>query len=755
MPSKGETKSPPQLIQTLTLPVEGMTCASCVVRVEKALKRVEGVSTAAVNLATEKATVAFDPAKVSLQQLQAAVIDSGYTLKSPPAVVRPDGVPDAGGEEKTTEHAALLRRDLLFSIVLTLPVMILSMLSMTAWYASSFFLTIEQTNKILFLLTTPVLFVFGRRFFTGFFAATRHGTADMNTLVAVGTGSAYLYSSVGVLFPELLGGHAAHAHVYFDTSATIVTLILLGRYLEAGAKQRAADAIRKLLGLQPKVAHVLREGREVDLPVDQVIPGDSLRIRPGEKIPVDGVMTAGYTTVDESMMTGESLPVEKRVADKLVAGSINNNGSVELKATAVGQHTMLAQIIALVEEAQGSKAPIQRLADRIASVFVPAVITIAVATFLGWFFVADTGFTHAMLNAIAVLIIACPCALGLATPTAIMVGTGVGAGRGILLRNAESLERARKIETLILDKTGTITEGRPSVTDVTPLNAFDRERLLRYAASLERHSEHPLAAAVAGYASSISVDVVDVRKFQAVTGFGVVGEIGPDAVIAGNSSLMRDHHVDLTVGQDIAVGFARNGKTAIFVAVNGVLAGVLAVADQIKPSSARAVDALRSMGIDVVMMTGDSREAALHIAQQANIENVLAEVRPNQKAAFVKTAQGNGKTVAMAGDGINDAPALAQADVGIAMGTGTDIAMEASDITLMRGDLASLVDAIRLSARTVRTIRQNLFWAFFYNVIGIPLAALGLLNPMFAAAAMAFSSVSVVSNSLRLKRVRF
>ena len=683
MPSSGERKKHPGVIETLTLPVDGMTCASCVARVEKALKKVDGVTAAAVNLATEKATIEFDPGKATIEKLQAAVSDSGYTLKPPATEVRIDEANRAGEHGMLAGPAAQLRRDLFLSIALSLPVMVLSMLSMTELFRTSFFLTLGQTNKLLLLLTTPVLFVTGRRFFAGFLAAARHGTADMNTLVAVGTGAAYAYSTVAVLFPEWLGiGHAAH--VYFDTAATIITLILLGRYLEAGAKQRASDAIHTLLGLQPKTAHVLRSGNETDIPIDTVVLADNLRVRPGEKIPVDGVITAGYTTVDESMMTGESLPVEKRVGDKVVGGSLNNNGSIEFRATAVGHQTMLAQIIALVEEAQGSKAPIQRLADRIASVFVPVVIAIAAATFLLWFFVSGAGFTHAMLNAIAVLIIACPCALGLATPTAIMVGTGVGAGRGILLRNADSLERTRRIQTLILDKTGTITEGKPSVTDVTPLNTFDRDRLVRYASSVERRSEHPLARAIADHGTEHGTTLMDVDEFRSVTGFGVVGKIQGDAVIAGNLALMREHGVDAGSGEDIAAAFAREGKTAVFVAVHGILAGLLAVADRIKPTSADAVRALRSMGIEVVMMTGDSEQAARHIAAQAGIEKVMADVRPNEKAAFVKAAQGEGKVVAIAGDGINDAPALAQADVGIAMGTGTDVAMEAADITLMR-----------------------------------------------------------------------
>src|SRR5512140_492034 len=752
MSSRAEPKNLRATVETLTLPVEGMTCAMCVARVEKALKKVEGVSAAAVNLATEKATVEFDPGKVTFERLQAAVNDSGYTLKAPAPEAAMQGVNPPVEARTASGPMQQLRRDLFLSIALTLPVMVLSMLSMTSWFQTSFFLTFEQTNKLLFLLTTPVLFVTGRRFFSGFLTVTRHGTADMNTLVAVGTGTAYAYSTIAVLFPEWLGGHAAHAHVYFDTAATIITLILLGRYLEARAKQRASDAIRSLLALQPKIAHLLRAGVESDVPIGQVALADTLRVRPGEKIPVDGVITSGNTTVDESMMTGESLPVEKRVGDRVVGGSLNNNGSIDFKATAVGQQTMLAQIIALVEQAQGSKAPIQKLADRIASVFVPVVIAIAAATFLAWFLIAGAGFTHAMLNAIAVLIIACPCALGLATPTAIMVGTGVGAAKGILLRNADSLERARRIRTLILDKTGTITEGKPAVTDVVPLNDIDREQLLRYAASLERRSEHPLALAIADHGASSGIDMMEVASFHAVAGFGVVGVVGGDAVVAGNAALMHEHGIDISRGEETTSALAREGKTIVLLAVNGSLAGIVAVADRIKPSSADAVRKLRSLGIDVVMVTGDSEQAARHIAGQANIEKVIAEVRPDQKAAIVKAVQAEGKTVAMAGDGINDAPALAQADVGIAMGTGTDVAMEAADITLVRGDLASLADAIYLSSRTVRTIRQNLFWAFIYNVIGIPLAALGLLNPMFAAAAMAFSSVSVVSNSLRLKR---
>ena len=739
-------------VSTLSLPVEGMTCASCVLRVEKALKNVDGVAAAAVNLATEKATITFDPSRVTLDRLQQSVAESGYTLVMP--AHREQIATDSSNVDPRTVAAVGLRKDLIVSISLALPVMVLSMLSMTDWYHEMAFLSGAATNKILLLLTTPVLFIPGRRFFKGFWSSARHGSADMNTLVAVGTGSAFAYSTLAVLFPEILGLDPDHAHVYFDTAATIITLLLFGKYLEASAKRRATDAIKKLLGLQPKTARIMRQGAELDIPVADVAAGDIVVVRPGERLPVDGIISKGFSTVDESMVTGESLPVEKQPGEKVIGGTINKFGGLEFKATAVGNQTVLAHIVRLVEEAQGSKAPIQALADRIASVFVPLVIGIALVTFLLWYVVGGEPFSHALVNFVAVLIIACPCALGLATPTAIMVGTGVGAGLGILIKNAESLERAKAIRTVVLDKTGTITEGKPSVTDIIPLGSFARETVLGHAASLERRSEHPIGQAVAEYAVAAQVSLEETDGFQSHTGMGVTGVVGGDSVVVGNPSFMDGIPISFAVHQGTIDALAAEGKTAICVAINGVPAGVIGIADRIKESSALAIRQLHEMGIEVVMLTGDNERAARAIAREAGIDRVVAEVLPHQKAEQVKILQSEGKPVAMVGDGINDAPALAQADVGMALGTGTDVAMETADITLMNGDLQTIVRAIQLSTRTLRTIRQNLFWAFVYNVIGIPLAALGMLNPTIAAAAMAFSSVSVVSNSLRLKRYR-
>jgi Cu+-exporting ATPase len=526
----------------------------------------------------------------------------------------------------------------------------------------------------------------------------------------------------------------------------------MGRLLEARAKWRASGAIKKLMGLQPKTASVIRNGVESETAIAALIAGDILRVRPGERIPVDGVIMNGFTTIDESMVTGESLPVEKKTGDKVVGGTINKNGSIEFRATAVGKETVIARIIKLVEDAQGSKAPIQKLADTIASIFVPVVIGIAVVTFGLWYFVGGIGFTSSMINFIAVLIIACPCALGLATPTAIIVGTGRGASIGILIKNAESLERALKIQTVILDKTGTITEGKPSVTDVAAFNGFEKKEMIRLAATLEKRSEHPLGTAIVDYAEFQKISTSDnVDSFQNFEGRGVTAAIDGKTVAVGNLALMENISVRITNADSIVQKFYAEGKTAMYVASDGKLAGVVAVADTIKANSKEAISQFKQMGIETIMMTGDNEHVAKAIALEAGIDRVIAGVLPQEKAAHVKAAQAEGKTVAMVGDGVNDAPALAQADVSIAMGSGTDIAMESADITLMRSDLNGVVEAIQLSRRTVRIIKQNLFWAFIYNVIGIPLAAIGMLNPAIAAGAMAFSSVSVVSNSLRLK----
>jgi Cu+-exporting ATPase len=572
--------------------------------------------------------------------------------------------------------------------------------------------------------------------------------------VAVGTGTAYIFSALVVLFPEWLPIAAADNTVYFDTAATITTLILMGRLLEAKAKRRTTDALSKLLGLQPKTARVRRQGCELDIAVGDLVVDDMIIVRPGERIPVDGVIQSGTTAVDESLVTGESLPVDKTTGQKVIGGTINKNGSIEFRATAVGKDTVIANIVRLVDEAQGSKAPIQALADKIAAVFVPVVISLALVTFLLWYFIGGLPFTAAMINFIAVMIIACPCALGLATPTAIMVGTGLGASHGILIKNAESLERAEKVQTIVLDKTGTVTEGKPSVTDFEVLNGFDRHRVLRSAASLENKSEHPLGKAIVDYARQNGSEPTSVDSFESIPGVGLTGKISGDAIIVGNNGMMEKWGIVAADAQEISDQYSKQGKTPVLVALNGTLCAIIGIADAIKPGAKDAITQLKSMGFNVAMITGDNKRTALAIAQQAGIETVIAESLPQQKAEHIKRLQQEGKSVAMIGDGINDAPALAQADVSIAMGSGTDVAMETADITLMHNDLRGVVDAIRLSKRTIRSIKQNLFWAFIYNVIGIPVAAFGLLNPMVAAAAMAMSSVSVVSNSLRLRRFR-
>ncbi len=731
--------------KTLTLPVAGMTCASCVARVEQSVKNVGGVGDASVNLATEKVRFTYDPSKTSLDAIAAAVAGAGYSLEVPAerAGTQGSGSPQDAAFRK-------LKKEFLLSAILSAPVMIVSMAGMTRWFADALTPVTGSVNTVLFLLTTLVLAGPGRRFFTTAWKLARHFTADMNTLVAVGTGTAYAYSSVITLFPDVPGAGAGH--VYFDTASIIITLILLGRTLEARAKSHTSDAIRKLAALRPVTARVSREGVESEIPLGEVRRGDIVIARPGERLAVDGVVEGGDSSVDESMITGESMPADKTTGDRVTGGTVNLTGSLEYRATAVGGETVIANIIRLVEEAQGSKAPIQALADRIAAVFVPVVMGVAALTFLAWFTVGGLAFTPAMLNFIAVLIIACPCALGLATPTAIMVGTGAGAAKGILIKNAESLERAHRVSVVVLDKTGTLTTGRPSVTDLVPLAGYDEDGLLRVAASVESRSEHPLGRAVVGYARGRGIVPGPVEAFRSLTGQGVMASVGQDGVTAGSRALMKEFAVDTQPAEEAASGMRAGGKTPVYIAVNGSLAGVIGVADTIKPGSREAVDALRAMKIDVVMITGDNEETARAIASQAGILRVIAGVMPHDKAAHIADLQRGGIVVAMAGDGINDAPALARADVGIAMGQGTDIAMEAADITLMGGDLSGIAAAIRLSKKTIGAIRQNLFWAFIYNVVGIPIAALGLLNPVYAAAAMALSSVSVVSNSLRLKR---
>jgi len=615
---------------------------------------------------------------------------------------------------------------------------------------------------IQFLLATPVQFWAGWQFYVGFWKAARHKTSDMNTLIAVGTSAAYLYSLIVTFGSHLIMVKGLMVDVYFDTSAAIIVLILLGRFLEARAKGKTSEAIKKLIGLQPKTARVIRNGNEMDIPVADVFPGDVVVVRPGEKIPVDGTVKEGYSSVDESMVTGESLPVEKKTGDRVIGATINKTGTFKFEATKVGKDTVLAQIIRLVQEAQGSKPPIARMVDVIASYFVPIVILIAIVTFIVWYlFGPHPALTYALLNFVAVLIIACPCALGLATPTSIMVGTGKGAENGILIRGAEALETAHQLTTIVLDKTGTLTKGEPSVTDIIESEKFSKEEILTLAASAEKGSEHPLGEAIVNKAKIENLGLLDPKDFQAIAGYGIEATIDSRKILLGNLKLMEERKVFLNGFLEKAEHLSSEGKTPMFLAVDGEAAGIIAVADTLKENSKEAVEALHRMGLEVVMLTGDNQRTAKAIARQIGIDRVLAEVLPEMKAEEVRRLQGKGKKVGMVGDGINDAPALAQADVGIAIGTGTDVAMESSDITLIGGDLRRIVTAIALSKATIRNIRQNLFWAFAYNTILIPVAAgilfpfFGiLLNPIFAAGAMAFSSVTVVTNALRLRKFK-
>ncbi|WP_427338130.1 copper-translocating P-type ATPase [Caloranaerobacter sp. DY30410] len=604
--------------------------------------------------------------------------------------------------------------------------------------------TILDNGYVQLALATPVQFIIGYRFYKGAYHSLKGGGANMDVLVALGTSSAYFYS----LYNLIVGVK----EYYFEASAVIITLILLGKMLEAIAKGRTSEAIKKLMNLQAKTARVIRDGKELDIPVEEVVVGDIVVVRPGEKIPVDGVVIEGNSSVDESMLTGESIPVDKKEGDEVIGATINKHGTFKFKATKIGKDTVLSQIIKLVEEAQGSKAPVQRLADKVAGIFVPAVIGIAVLTFVIWYFV-NGDFANALINAVAVLVIACPCALGLATPTAIMVGTGKGAENGILIKGGEYLEKAHQINTLVFDKTGTITKGEPEVTDIISFNK-SKEDILKFAAIAEKASEHPLGQAIVKKGEESGIKLIDPERFNAIPGHGIFAVVEGNEIYLGNRKLMKDKNIDIKDIEDEIVNLENQGKTAMILSVNGRVEGIIAVADTVKEHSREAIKELKSMGIEVYMITGDNERTAKAIAREVGIENVIAEVLPEHKAQEVEKLKAQGKKVGMVGDGINDAPALAKADIGFAIGTGTDVAIEAADITLMKGDLRGIVLAIRLSRKTMRTIKQNLFWAFFYNTAGIPLAALGFLNPMIAGAAMAFSSVSVVSNSLRLKRFK-
>lgn len=797
------------------LPITGMTCANCVATIERNLKKVPGVESAAVNLASERATVEFDSGQLALDQIIAKVEKAGYGVakaeadfglrrvsdsndaqRLEKALLKVAGVtdakvnlsiehllvkyiptltsqaelqhairsagfslvetvanaedPEANARQKEIEHQKQL---LIIGLIFSIPLFLLAMsrdfglIPMSIGHQ-------PWVNWLMFALATPVQFYVGAQYYVGAFKALRNKSANMDVLIALGSSVAYFYSivvSLGVI----------KGHVYFETAAVIITLIKLGKYLEAKAKGQTSEAIKKLMSLKPKVAHVIRDGSEKDIPAEDVQQGDKLIVRPGESFPVDGVVFEGRTSVDESMLTGESLPVDKGQGDKVTGATLNKTGLIKFEATKVGKETTLAQIIKLVEEAQGSKAPIQKLADQISEIFVPIVIGIALLTFLVWMFLvpaplagADTdAFTQALINMVAVLVIACPCAMGLATPTAIMVGTGKGAENGILIRSGDALETAGKIKMIVLDKTGTITKGLPQVTGVYPAKQDGTEdELLIYAASLEKGSEHPLGEAIVAEAGNRNLKLYDPQGFQSQSGYGVKGEVAGHLVLVGNRKYLLEENIDFSAMAEKFATLQEKANTAILVAVDGRNAGIIAVADVIKENSREAIGQLHHLGLKTVMLTGDNEKTAAAIASQADIDRVIAEVLPDGKSEEVKKLQADGSKIAMVGDGINDAPALAQADVGIAIGTGTDVAIAAAPLTLMSGNLTGVARAIRLSRFTLNTIKQNLFWAFIYNVILIPVAALGLLNPMIAAAAMAFSSVFVVTNSLRLRR---
>jgi len=751
-------------VERVTLAIGGISCASCVAAIEDVLRKTPGVVSATVNFATNAATVEFAPPGATVADLRRAVREAGYE-----PLDAADGASSPDYERAARERElGNLKRRLITGVVLAAPVVLGSMHHWFPWAPPAL-----RNFWVQLALTTPVQFWVGAQFYRGTWAALKHKRSDMNTLIAVGTSAAYFYSLAMTIAPDFFRTRGITPAAHYETAAVIITLILLGRFLEARARGRTSEAMKRLMGLQAKTARVIRGGEESDIPVEDVRIGDLVIVRPGEKVPVDGIVREGASAVDESMLTGESIPAEKGAGDPVIGATLNKTGAFRFEATKVGKDTVLAQIIRLVAEAQGSKAPIQRLADYVASIFVPTVIGIAVLTFLVWWILGpEPALLFAMLNFVAVLIIACPCALGLATPTAIMVGTGKGAELGILIRSGESLETAHKVRTVVFDKTGTLTKGEPEVTDVVP-SAESRvpgrkkpqpvscDELVRLAASLERGSEHPLGEAIVRRAKDEGLALSDVQAFEAVPGRGVRGRVDGRGVLLGNAQFLAESGVEVGELAVAAGEFAAQGKTPMFVVVDGLVVGLIAVADTLKESSARAVQALRRLGIAVVMMTGDNRRTAVAIAKQAGIDRVLAEVVPDQKAQEIRRLQSEGAAVAMVGDGINDAPALAQADVGVAIGTGTDVAMEASDITLISGDLTGVVVAIELSKRTLRTIKQNLFWAFVYNVLGIPVAAGALypmfgtlLDPMLASAAMALSSVSVVSNSLRLRRFR-
>ncbi|BAQ09575.1 copper-translocating p-type ATPase [Bacillus sp. OxB-1] len=725
--------------------VTGMTCAACASRIEKRINKMDGVSNAAVNFALETLTVDYDSGQTSPNEMMAIVKKMGYEL-----IAKSDGKDKIDHKEQEIKKQY---RKFIFSLILTLP-LLWTMVAHFEFLSFLYLPEILMNPWVQLALATPVQFIVGAQFYKGAFNALRNKSANMDVLVALGTSAAYFYS-LYLSVEWMNAGSVGEPELYFEASAVIITLIVLGKLFEVRAKGKTSQAIQKLLGLQAKTARVLKDGVELEVPIEEVVAGDVILVKPGEKIPVDGEIINGQSAIDESMVTGESIPVDKAVGDPVIGATINKNGSLQIKATKVGKDSALSQIVKVVEEAQGSKAEIQRLADKISGIFVPVVVGIAILTFLVWYFAVTPGdFRASLIPTISILVIACPCALGLATPTSIMAGSGRAAEMGLLFKGGEHLENTRSIDTVVLDKTGTVTKGEPALTDVIVSEGFGEQDVLQWIGSAENQSEHPLAQAIVTGVKEKGIDLIEPAAFKALPGYGIEAEVAGKQVLVGTRKLMRSRDVAL---QDIETSMEKmegEGKTAMLIAIDGMLAGVVAVADTVKETSKEAIERMQALGLDVIMLTGDNQHTAEAIGRQVGLSHVIAEVLPEQKSEQIQRLQEQGKKVAMVGDGINDAPALAMADIGMAVGTGTDIAIEAADITLMRGDLNSVADAFIMSRKTMRNIKQNLFFAFFYNTIGIPIAAVGLLAPWVAGAAMAFSSVSVVLNALRLQRVK-
>ncbi|PFE26083.1 copper-translocating P-type ATPase [Bacillus anthracis] len=725
--------------------VSGMTCAACANRVEKRLNKLEGVNEATVNFALESATVDFNPDEINVNEMKSAITKLGYKLE-----VKSDE------QDESTDHRLQeierQKKKFIISFILSFP-LLWAMVSHFSFTSFIYLPDMLMNPWVQLALATPVQFIIGGQFYVGAYKALRNKSANMDVLVALGTSAAYFYSVY--LSIQSIGSSEHMTDLYFETSAVLITLIILGKLFEAKAKGRSSEAIKKLMGLQAKTATVVRDGTEMKILIEEVVAGDIVYVKPGEKIPVDGEIVEGKSAIDESMLTGESIPVDKKIGDVVIGSTMNKNGFLKVKATKVGRDTALAQIIKVVEEAQGSKAPIQRVADQISGIFVPVVVVIAIITFAVWMiFVTPGDFGGALEKMIAVLVIACPCALGLATPTSIMAGSGRSAEYGILFKGGEHLEATHRLDTVILDKTGTVTNGKPVLTDVIVADGFHEEEILRLVGAAEKNSEHPLAEAIVEGIKEKKIDIPSSETFEAIPGFGIESVVEGKQLLIGTRRLMKKFNIDIEEVSKSMEELEREGKTAMLIAINKEYAGIVAVADTVKDTSKSAIARLKKMGLDVVMITGDNTQTAQAIAGQVGIDHVIAEVLPEGKAEEVKKLQAQGKKVAMVGDGINDAPALATADIGMAIGTGTDVAMEAADITLIRGDLNSIADAIFMSKMTIRNIKQNLFWALAYNGLGIPIAAFGFLAPWVAGAAMAFSSVSVVLNALRLQRVK-